>query len=692
MIARIIPPRITLLAAGLLMAGFLMLASCSSDDGPAGPTDPVDTTKADWDALIASAGTYVNPVGEDEPTRDRSDEVTVTEDRSDGSRWTCTSQQVDLQSAPDDFILMNAAPDIYPGSLLRGNSINNFPPHRIAVNRGGGEITVDLKSTVPSSSVVQLDSITPGLVNQAMDDILTNRPTGDFADRFSMKFQSVESEEDLRIALKAQASGTAWEAEGEISFRSNRKYNRYLVTLTQLFYTMTYTPPNDRSKFFADGVNPSDISPLDIGPDNPPVFVRTVNYGRLVNIMIESTSSLVELESKVKLSYDAAVSSGSIDIAVDYVSSLDNVEVTAIVYGGKGISPGDLTGDFEALKAALSAPQTIVAAVPISYTMEDVRNFDTVKVQLATSYEVKNCTPVAAGLDNPIFIWDAASAEVTETSSNQLWYTQSTHDHWANYNIESDNLPPARATKWVTGVPDGANNGHELVSDTDDRPHLVDDPIATIDGQVIEFCNIYELFEAEGLAMAHTRFRDAHLGYVQTDLEGKSYTLFTIINKPSSVKTTAGYQPANFIDLVFDVPHVAGCYPGMFMFQTDGGTSLTFGSQSSQDVFWGHSLSTVGTVNDVWPEDQFVVAAIQYNADTEEARLFIDGVIVGVATYAPLSPITGLSWLGARPTSNLFPFGQNTSFQMRLTEAYEGAVLDETIIQYSADLKAQYNF
>ena len=75
--------------------------------------------------------------------------------------------------------------------------------------------------------------------------------------------------------------------------RSNVR-SRYLVKYTQAYYTVDIDAPGRPSDFFADGVTVEDVGAI-IDAENPPLYVASVTYGRMVVFTFESEYSGEEL-------------------------------------------------------------------------------------------------------------------------------------------------------------------------------------------------------------------------------------------------------------------------------------------------------------------------------------------------------------------------------------------------------------
>lgn len=348
-----------------------------------------------FDAVIGNGGDFENVT--------QSEEVTGTEpsvEIIEGEVWNCTTVTYDALAAgggTNGFPLFNPnASVIYPGSLVQGNSLRQATPNIIAVGRAGGTISYDLNNG-NLSSFFEVEEVRKSTIQNAMNQIIANSPP-DLPANFTFDYSQVQSERAMALKLGIDYENAFADVSSSFGFSSGSSLNRILVELKQSFYTMSFDIPTNDDGIFAPDVTPSDLAQF-VGPGNPAAFISDVTYGRIYYMLIESTSSYTEMEAAVTASFDGVVSSAEVDFEASYMSNLSQLKIKVMAFGGEATSTLLTVGETNlgTLVNLLAESTTIATGMPISYVVRSVKTKQIVSVQLATEYDVTECTPAAAG-------------------------------------------------------------------------------------------------------------------------------------------------------------------------------------------------------------------------------------------------------------------------------------------------------
>ncbi|MGI9549804.1 MAG: thiol-activated cytolysin family protein [Aurantibacter sp.] len=387
--------------AFLVLVLSLGFTSCSKDepipppieDGGDG-NDPPPATK-NFDTVIAKGGTF-----EPTTTSEELKEETESNEIIDGTVWNCTTKTYSALSpggGDNGFPLFNPnASVIYPGSLLQGKSLNKATPDVIAVERAGGTISYDLNNGNLASSF-EVEKVAKSSIQDGMNNIIASAPS-DLPANFTFNYSQVQSEQALAFSMGIDYSTAFTSVSADFSFSSEKSYNRILVELNQSFYTMSFDIPTSVSGLFAESVSDADLEKY-VQPGNPATYISDVTYGRIYYMLIESTSSYTEMEAAVSGEFNAVAGSGSIDIDGSKIDKLSELKVKVMAFGGDAgqtlLTAGNTNiGDLVEL---LAKSTTISTGLPISYVVRSVENNQIVGVQLATEYDVTECTPGPPG-------------------------------------------------------------------------------------------------------------------------------------------------------------------------------------------------------------------------------------------------------------------------------------------------------
>ncbi|MCB0821605.1 MAG: thiol-activated cytolysin family protein [Bacteroidales bacterium] len=354
-----------------------------------------EETPITFDSVIKSGGSFTPA----EKSEEVVDETNSTE-TIDGEEWNCTTttyNALEPGGGNKGFPLFNPnASVIYPGSLLQGNSLKQSTPNVIAVDRAGGTISYDLVNGNLASSF-PVDEVSKSSISVAMNNIIANSPP-DLPSNFVFNYSQVQSEQAMALQLGVDFESAFADISADFGFSQNSSYNRILVELNQSFYTMSFDIPTSNADLFAPSVTPDDLAKY-VQEGNPATYISDVTYGRIYYMLIESSSTYTEMEASVQASLNGVVNSANIDISGNTFSSLENLKIKVMAFGGEATTSLLTVGvsDLNDLVGLLAQSTTISTGVPISYVVRSVYDNQIVSVQLATEYDVTNCEPAPVG-------------------------------------------------------------------------------------------------------------------------------------------------------------------------------------------------------------------------------------------------------------------------------------------------------
>ncbi len=348
-----------------------------------------------FDGVIKSGGSFAPAVNSQEPV-----DSTASTEVVDGQQWNCTTTTYDAMApggGNNGFPLFNPnASVIYPGSLLQGKSLKQSTPDVIAVNRAGGTISYDLVNGNLASTFT-VDKVAKSSIQNAMNQIIANSPP-DLPANFVFNYSQVQSEQALALKLGIDYNSAFVDISSDFGFSSGSNLNRILVKLNQSFYTMSFDIPTSTAGLFAPDVTPEDLAKY-VQEGNPATYISDVTYGRIYYMLIESSSSYTDMEASVQASFNGVVNSANADISGNTFSSLSNLKIKVMAFGGEAATSLLTVGvsDLSNLVQLLAQSTTISTGVPISYVVRSVYDNQIVSVQLATKYDVTNCSPAPIG-------------------------------------------------------------------------------------------------------------------------------------------------------------------------------------------------------------------------------------------------------------------------------------------------------
>jgi len=321
------------------------------------------------------------------------------------NNWLCRTIDVDVTEARGDYRTFDPNSEvIWPGNLLQGGSITKATPDPIVVERAAGTFTINLINGSDSTSTQKtVNKVNQSNVVSALNTIIAGN-SGAIPANFTYKLQQVESQQQLALSMGVNISTLTADFKSKLSFSSEKEYNRFLVDFTQIYYTMIYEKPTGYGQVFASSVTVDDLLPY-MSENNPPVYISSVTYGRRFYLLIESTSSVEEMRLSIKASYDAAVTGGSLNSGMKYVSELSELNIKIFAMGGDADAAlGAFSGDLSTLQNYLQDGGDYFKAAPLSYVMTSLAPPQKqVGIGVYSNFTIQECKPMYE-LAPPTFI------------------------------------------------------------------------------------------------------------------------------------------------------------------------------------------------------------------------------------------------------------------------------------------------
>lgn len=386
----------TTLAALALPVVLLFAAGCSKEDGPTTPTT-MPANVDDYAETLPRWGEY-SPVlpSEDAPTGDPIEEVVS----SGGRDYTCTTTPYSITATPEDIVTFNPDSEIlWLGALLQGDgyvqgigSLDELPirqraPLTISIDL----LTADNTATVENPDLGSVGTAIGGLIQRAHD---AGHEAG--SDIFFEQKEAYSLEQSaLSVGLSARYMGgtVATRLDWEQSIEQHTLTAHFIQNMFTTSIVLPQTPGSLFSDAFTSEILQDQIDLGRIGPDNPPVYISNIVWGRVMTLTMTSSHSIEEMKAALDASYETVGANGEGSIATEHLQVLNESSIRVVTVGGDAdnalalLRSGSLR-DFFAYDAA------ITTAKPISYTVRSLADNAIAKVSETTSYNLTECTAV----------------------------------------------------------------------------------------------------------------------------------------------------------------------------------------------------------------------------------------------------------------------------------------------------------
>jgi thiol-activated cytolysin len=331
-----------------------------------------------------------------------SDEPGVAEgERSVPARqgdYQCTKQSLTETKQFDRIVAYAANSDsLWPGAIVAGDSVYEGLFAQVGFERDPLTVSVSLESLAGKKSAV-LEEPSLAAFREALGGILDSELDGATPANIYSEIEEVHSQEQLALALGAEVSwlGSAASIAASFDFQEQETRSRYLVKFTQAYYTVDLDAPARPSDFFAGSVTLADVEArVDAG--NPPLYVASVTYGRMVVFTFESEYSSEEMNAALEFAYAGGVDVSG-NVSVTYKDIISSSKITAFILGGSGGEAARTIDSYEALIDFIKAGGNYSRespGAPIAYKLNYLEDNSPGRLSLTTDYDVKECERVS---------------------------------------------------------------------------------------------------------------------------------------------------------------------------------------------------------------------------------------------------------------------------------------------------------
>lgn len=279
---------------------------------------------------------------------------------------------------------------IYPGSILQGSSFMKgvYDPVRLANDFE----PVDMSVTLRGDGLVVSKSVVPVLskIRQATNDLIAGQEdkiSGKYVPAvFDYQSHTVSTEESMKRSFSIHVGAEVFKGIVKADFGYNQskahKENKHYVMISfrQFLYNIAIDP-----KHYSQWIK-SDIDVKQMGGYEP-VYISSVDYGRMAYIMIETNKSVEEtkamFEAAVRVSLKVVKAGVDVKYHQEFAKLFSESKVKVKIVGG----PLDLAAgvnDIDSFTQFIQMPnakQLISSSAPIAYKVRRLRDNTEVAVK-----------------------------------------------------------------------------------------------------------------------------------------------------------------------------------------------------------------------------------------------------------------------------------------------------------------------
>ncbi len=388
-----------------------VLAACSGGDDSTGPGAGQGVNE--YLSALPSWSTFAPPGIESDSTVDQSRTTTqstdtvasVTTADSLGNlvtrqnvAYSCTSVPYSISKTPNEIVVYNPDVDIlWPGALIQGKShkaqVGSLLPLTISER---APVNVSIPSFPTGSNFRTVDIVDQAHVGSAIGDIIGNATLNGLQTASASKFQMRTYNSEQEFALQAGLSGKylGFSAKAGTSISNISSERTVTVHFFQRMFDVVVAPPQTPGAIFSSAFTPAKLEEQRslgrIGPDNLPVYVAQVTYGRMMMFAFTSTASESDIKGTLNASYEFVTGQANLSLSTQQQKILQQAKIVITTLGGNDSATVAMirSGDWRQYFTASASLQT---AAPISYTFRNLGDGSIASVTEATNYSIKSC-------------------------------------------------------------------------------------------------------------------------------------------------------------------------------------------------------------------------------------------------------------------------------------------------------------
>jgi hypothetical protein len=300
-----------------------------------------------------------------------------------------------ITRTPEKIVTYSPSSEIlYIGSLIQGDSylgglgtMEELPIRQ----RAPIKVSIDL---LFNDNFRVVDNPDLASVQQAIGELISAADSTSHVAGSSIFFNQTTSHSVEQSALKLGLSASFMGASVKSSLDWNKSSETNTVSayfIQKMFTTSMVLPQRPSDLFNNDFTNALLNEQIDlgrIGPDNVPVYVSNIVWGRMMMLTMTSSFEVESMKAALRASY-AGISAS---VGAQHLDVLQNSEIRLVTVGGDQtaalnyLRTGQLGSFFET-----NAPLT--SAVPISYTLRNLGDNSIAKISETTSYDMVEYKP-----------------------------------------------------------------------------------------------------------------------------------------------------------------------------------------------------------------------------------------------------------------------------------------------------------
>ncbi len=353
---------------------------------------------------------------------------------SEGRPYTVTRTHYSITETPQEIVTYQPVNGFWIGGMIQEKglaegigSLQDIPVP--ATKRAPFKLSTDLPM---GDNFRQLNNPSTATASSAIGSLMQAGNNISWGGARTLKVVDNYSEEQTAHELGLDARYMT--ASLSASFKSERFGSKH--TIAAAFIERAFTAQADfegrsrREAFFRDNFTLADALELKkqgrITAQNLPAYVKSVTYGRVVLLNVTSTLS----ESEMKTAINASVNAGTFSVDASYKGSEKaknaDFEVRVTTLGGpqsgfwSAIPVKGFNDVLTVLKSYLQQPAPLSTMMPISYSINSLRDDQLAALAMTTDYTVTKYVANPIGERYKVKVWVTVTKSDDGVADNTL--------------------------------------------------------------------------------------------------------------------------------------------------------------------------------------------------------------------------------------------------------------------------------
>lgn len=359
----------------------------------------------DGDSMPADQKAKLNPELTGYPTWEEFAAIEDDSTDSDPPSWDvsnsgvlCTTTSYSMTMNPDEIVTFGTAPDVfYLGSLIQGDSYLGGLLSMVELPiRQRAPLTIAIKVLTGTDITRTVEDPDAASVQQALSDIVAEAEESghDTGRRSNYVYEQSYSSEQAALNLGFSFKYMGSSGQAALEFDTSEETNTVTAYFKQIMFEAYIVRPQTPAEFFSADFTEERLEEQkaqgNIGPDNLPVYVARIQYGRILMYSMTATCSAETLKMAAKYGYEGWGADVSAEMRAEVQDVLNTAEIKVAAVGGNEDNVKSMLRSCS-LADYFTSDDPLTSAEPIAYALCNLADGSTAVVSETTEYDVREC-------------------------------------------------------------------------------------------------------------------------------------------------------------------------------------------------------------------------------------------------------------------------------------------------------------